>query len=93
MGNVSRRHTVGQEFLSRLDLAVGHLALPPADTAEFSGDFESRTRTPNGQLALHFCQAGHHMKEEATRWCAGIDGVSQAMEMLASFVKVCHQVD
>lgn len=33
------------------------------------------------------------MKEDATRWRAGIDGVSQAVEMHASFVKFCDQVD
>lgn len=68
MENVSRRHAVGQEFLVRLDLAVGHLALSAADASQFPCDLAPRACPLNGRRAPHFRQT--RKAKHATHWRA-----------------------
>ena len=38
-------------------------------------------------------QARHHVKEESSRRCAGIDGVGEALELDALAMQVADQID
>jgi hypothetical protein len=42
--------------------------------------------TLDGQLALHLCQACHHMKEEATGGSFCVDGIGETLELNTLFL-------
>ncbi len=81
-------HRAGQQFLCRLDFAVGHLPFSTALSAELACDFKASTGPFNGEFSFHFSQAGHDMEEEATRCGACVDGVSEALELHTLLVEL-----
>ena len=93
LGHVARRHAAGEQFLGRLYLAVGHLALASTLPAELTRDFQPGARALDGQFTLHLGQARHDVEEEAVRRGAGADGVGHAFELHALLVQLADQID
>src|SRR5574337_799276 len=92
-GHVLGRDAAGEQLLGRLDLAVGHLGLATALAAELAGDFQPGSGAFDGQLALHFGEAGHDVEEEAAGRRAGVDGVGEAPELDTVLVQIADQID
>ena len=76
----------------RFDLAFRHLPFATALASELAGHFETGAGAFDGEFPFHFGKAGHHVKKEAARGCAGVDRVGEALELHAQLVKFAHQV-
>lgn len=71
LGHVLGGNAAGKQLLGRLDLAGGHLGFAATLAAKLTGDFQPGACALDDQLALHFDEAGHDMKEGSFRVSRG----------------------
>ena len=64
LGYIQRQHSIGQKFLGRFDLAVGHLVFAFYYTTKLSGNFQSCTGSLDCKFTFHFSQLASHNVEK-----------------------------
>jgi hypothetical protein len=69
------------------------LPFPATFAAELPCNFEAGAGSFDGEFAFHLGQAGHHVKEEASRRRTCIDRVGEALELNALFVKFPDEIN
>lgn len=66
--------------------------LRPPLASELAGYCEASAGPLDGEFPLHLGQTGHKVEEEASRRCAGIDGIGEALELHTLLLKLHDQV-
>ena len=66
--DIARGNATGEELFGRFYFAVGHLAFAAAGAAQLTGDREASAGALDDELAFHFGQARHNVKEKTARW-------------------------